>query len=295
MIDRPQAPPAPVGVIYDTSMARPDAALALAALYVAASRRVCRVNGVCVNGSGLGAAIFCDVVGRFYTGTSRPPSSNTVLPVGFAAAFPAAPDPPMVARAIGRTGADGQPQYVRSITRVSDTAAADALLRNAVTLSVEAVVVLSAPATSLAKAVALAGAAGQYKERVKRVVIVDAGGTASDPEALKALVAELPVPVVYCGRDVGDALRVPRSRVETSLTWSAANPVADAIAAAGEEEFSLDDLAGLYYALNPDSPFFAVTGGRLSIVAPRKTECVAELLGLATAKPAAPARRGGGI
>ena len=62
MMQEPKAPPAPIGVVYNTSMTRPDAALAVAALYVASSRREARVSGICVNGSDLDTAIFCDIV-----------------------------------------------------------------------------------------------------------------------------------------------------------------------------------------------------------------------------------------
>src|SRR5262249_51650365 len=49
--------PAPIGVVYNTSMARADAALALATLYVESSRREAKVNGICITGSGFDAAV----------------------------------------------------------------------------------------------------------------------------------------------------------------------------------------------------------------------------------------------
>src|SRR6185369_10526646 len=107
----------------------------------------------------------------------------------------------------------------------------DALLRNAITFSAESVVVLSAPATWLAKSLELTGTIAQYKQRVKRVVIVEAGDVDKDRAALDALVAALPVPVVRCGREVGEALAVPRERVETGLAWTPAHPIADAVRA----------------------------------------------------------------
>jgi hypothetical protein len=295
MIQEPKQP-APLGVVYDTSMTRPDAALALAALHVAASRRDARVDGISVNGAGLDAAIFCDVVTRFYTNTFRAPNSNTALPIGFAADPPLPPNPPMVEAAITRTRSDGQPQYARSIQSITDTAAPDALMRNAITFSVEAVVVLSAPATWLAKAVALAGSVAQYRERVRRVVIVEAGDESKDPAAMKALVAAVPVPVVFCGRDVGEALIVPRARIESALTaWAPANPVADAVAASGATSVALHDVAALHYALYPDSGYFTVVDRRLVLDAAKKEPCQMALVTLATSKPAAPpAGRAGG-
>jgi hypothetical protein len=65
-----RTPQSLLGVVYNTSMSRPDAALALAALYAASSRGV-RVGSVCVTGSGLAAAQFCDIVARFYEPQAR--------------------------------------------------------------------------------------------------------------------------------------------------------------------------------------------------------------------------------
>jgi hypothetical protein len=292
--DPKQTLPAPVGVVYNTSMSRPDAALALAALYVSASRRDARVDAVAVTGAGFDAAVFCDIVARFYTGQARP-SSNNVLPIGFASDDPSPPSPPMVARAVTRTRGDGEPQYARSIRAVTDTAAPDALLRNAITLSAEVVVVLSAPATWLARSLALAGTPAQYRQRVKRVVIVDAGDLDRDRAALAALTAALPSPPIVCGREIGDALKVPGSRLTGALTWTAANPVADAVTATADEPVALHDVAALHYALHPDAGFFSVSAGRLAIDPASTDACRDALVALATAKPA-PAqtgRRGG--
>jgi len=290
----PKNLPQPIGVVYNTSMTRPDAALALAALYVSASRREARVGGICVTGAGLDAAIFCDIVGRFYGGQLRAPSSNNLLPIGLPSAPPMPPSAAMVDAAVKKTRDDGAPQYVRSIQRIADTAAPDALLRNAITFSAESVVVLSAPATWLARSLELAGSAAQYKQRVKRVVIVDAGDVEQDGPALKSLLAALPGPVVRCGRDVGEALSVPRAQIEGGFTWSPSNPVADAVRAAGGASVPLHDVAALHYALHPASGFFTVTDGRLAVDPGRRDACAAALTALANAKPAAPPPRGGG-
>jgi hypothetical protein len=287
MIQEPKNLPQPIGVVYNTSMARPDAALALAALHVSASRREARVGGVCVTGAGLDAAIFCDIVGRFYGGQARTPSSNSMLPIGLPMESPMPPSALMVDAAVKKT-------YVRSIQRLADTAAADALLRNAITFTAEVVVVLSAPATWLWKSLELTGTLAQYKQRVKRLVIVEAGDVEKDSASLASLVAALPVPVIRCGRDVGDALSVPRAQLEAGFAWSPSNPVLDAIAAAGNASVPLHDVAALHYALHPASGFFTVTDGRLAVEASQREACAAALAGLATSKPAAPPPRGGG-
>ena len=296
MSQEPRAFPAPAGVVYNTTMARADAALALGALYVSASRREARVGGICVSNAGLDAAIFCDIVARFYTGQSRTPSSNAVLPIGFAAASPPT-SAPMVETVVAKKREDGAPRYVRSIHRIADTGQPEALLRNAVTFSAETVVILSAPATALARSVELAGTIGQYKQRVKRVMIVDAGGASQDAAALSALVAALPVPVIFCGHEIGDALSLPLSRVENGFTWASANPVLDACRASGESTIALNDVAALYYAIHPASGFFTVSDSgptrRLVVESAKTEECAAALVALATSKPSAPPARGG--
>src|SRR5262249_26342873 len=107
----------PIGVIYNTSMNRPDAALALATLNAFEGKREARIGSVCVVGSGLNAAIYCDIVNRFYV-TGSPPNANSALPVGLAAESPLPADPPMVLAAVERKNERGQPQYARSIRKL---------------------------------------------------------------------------------------------------------------------------------------------------------------------------------
>ena len=292
MSQEPKAPPAPIGVVYNTSMARVDAALALAALHVASSQRQARVNGVCVTGSSFEAAVFCDIVARFYTGSTRTPSSNTALPVGFSA-DPGARNPLLIQAALKRTRPDGQPQYVRTIQRVSDTAAPDALLRNAVTLTAETIVILSAPATWIARSFALADTPALFRKYVKQIMVVEAGDLERDLPAHEAFMKRSPRPVVSVGREVGEALSVPLDRIQNAFPSTAANPVADAVAAAHEGVIQLQDVAAVHYGLHPDSGLFTVNGTRLAVNPSRRDECLAALISLATSKPAAPPARGG--
>src|SRR4051794_29252066 len=137
-----------LGVIYNTTMSRPDSALALAMLLGFEGKREARVGAVAVNGAGLGAAMFADVVTRFYYVSGPPPNSNRLLPVGLAADGPLPADPPMVRTALERVNDKGEPVYKRAVKRVSDTSELPALLRNAVTAQSEknSVLILSAPA-----------------------------------------------------------------------------------------------------------------------------------------------------
>ena len=320
MSQQPKGPlgPPPIGVVYNTSMARPDAALALSALHVSASRRAARMGAVCVTGAGLDTAIFCDIVGRFYAaGPGRPPSSNNVLPIGLPAVSPMPPDPPMVEAAVRRKQASGDPQYVRTVQKMSDTALPEAVLRNGMTFNAESVVVLSAAATSMARALDLASTSPEYKQRVKRFVIVEAGTAEQDPAALRKVLSESLAPLVFCGRDVGEALLFPGAEIDKAFDWAPANPVADAYRAFKPMPYDAPahDLAAVHYALHPESGFFTVsepgtlsvaddgrvtfTAGagnvrRITVDPAKKTECLAALVALATAKPTPPQGRGGG-
>lgn len=295
MLRDPQQPPSPIGVVYNTSMRAPGAALAVAALHVLASRREARVNGICVTGVGLSGAIFCDVIGRFYSGQTRTPSSNTVLPIGFAA-DPILPGPPMVDAALARTRDDGSPQYARSIQRPSDTAAPDALLRNAITLTVDVVVVLSAPATWLTRSLELAHTADEYKRRVKRVVIVESGGAGEDAGALERLKELLPEPPIICPAELGRSLAVSTADLAARITWAAPHPIVDVLRSWPNPTVTLDDLAAAHYAVYPDAGFYTVTERRLTVAPSQREACLAALTGVATSKPTpAPARGGRGI
>src|SRR5271154_6058208 len=130
----------PIGVIYITSMNRPDAALALAELYSFEGKRESRVGSVCVVGAGLNAAIFCDMTARIYQlGPLR--NANQTLPVGLANVTPLPPDPPMVKLAVDRNDEKGESRYVHSVNKLSDTSLAEAVLRNGVIFNAEDVVI----------------------------------------------------------------------------------------------------------------------------------------------------------
>lgn len=263
------------GVIYITSMNRPDAALALGMLHALQRKREARIGSVCVEGSGLGAAIFCDVVYRFYH-PGAPKDSNEVLAMGFA--ITSQPDPPMIKPALAR-------DYPRVIKKVSDTSLAEAVIRNGVTLNAESVMILSAPATSLAKSLDPRGAKDLYKERVKTLVIVDP----QDSPAMRRVLTEFPAPVVICGREVGEALPYPAA----SVPPEGHDPRYDAYAAFQPMPYDAPsyDMAAVLYAVRPNSDFFQVSGNRLKFNPDRKDKIIDTYIELASVNPVAPVRR----
>ncbi len=256
-----------MGVVYNTSMSRPDAALALAELYGFETKRESRMGSVCVVGAGLKTAIFCDIVGRMYMpGPER--NGNQTLAVGLADVKPMPPDAPMIEAAVDRKNLKGEAQYSRSIERLSDTSLAEAVLLNGVIFNADAAMLLSAPATYLARSLDLNNSKAIYKERVKRLVIVDAGAPQQDVPALRKVIAEWPTPIFYCSKEVGKAAAFPGAALEKTFEWAPAHPVVDAYRAAGAIPYDAPshDISAAHFAVHPDSDFFELSGpGSLAV------------------------------
>lgn len=249
----------PLGVVYNTSMDRPDAVLALALLYGFQGKREARIGAVSVNGSGLGAAIFCDVVSRFYSPGPMRNANQTLLP-GLAIDRPLPADNPMVTAAIARRNDQGDLQYARSVQKPSDTSLPEAVIRNGVIFNAEAVMILSAPATYLARSLNLEGVKDLYKSRVKRLVVVDSGKK-QDVPAMRKVLAEFPSPVLFCPREMGEALLFPSASLDKDFAWAPAHPVVDAYRAykQGAYDAPTYDMAAALYAVHPDKGFFQLS------------------------------------
>lgn len=263
------------GIVYITSMSRPDSALALAMLYTLQSRGECRMGSVCVEGAGLGAATYCDIVYRFYS-PGPPRNANEVFPTGFA--ITTEPDPPMVKPALAG-------QYVHSIKKLSDTSQAESVIRNGVSLHADSVMILSAPGTSLAKSLDITGAKDLYKERVKTLVIVDP----KDSPSMRRVLNEFPSPIVIVGRNLGEALPYPGSSIAGDLAWANGHhPLLDACL---PNDTPSHDMAAVLYAVRPSSDFFRVVDHRLQFDPAQQDRIIQTYVELAAAKPVVPVKR----
>ncbi|HVW08323.1 MAG TPA: hypothetical protein VHC90_07055 [Bryobacteraceae bacterium] len=305
----------PIGIVYNTPMSRPDAALALAAMYLMEDKRESHMGSVCVVGAGLNAAIFCDIVSHVYM-FGPPRNGNQALAVGLAIEQGVS-DSAMVKTAVDRKNEKGEPMYARTIQKATDTSAPAAVLRNGVIFNAESAVILSGPATYLARSLDLLGTKDLYKDRVKRLVIVDAGTTYNDAAALRKVIAEWPSPVFFLPKETGDALRFPGSDLDKDFAWNPAHPVVDAYKSYKPMPFDapLYDVAAAHFAVHPDSGFFEESAGSiavaddgamkftpgsgavksLGIVTPKKAALMAALIATATEKPLPPVNgRAGG-
>jgi hypothetical protein len=237
-----------------------------------------------------------------------PRNGNQALAVGLA--NDGSPDSPMVRTAV-------EHNYPHTLQRVQDTSEPMAILRNGVIFNAESVVILSGPATYLAKTLDLMGTKDLYKDRVKRLVIVDAGTPYKDAAALRKVIAEWPTPIFFCPKEVGDALKFPGASLDKDFSWAPAHPVVDAYKAYKPMPYDapLYDLAATHYAIHPDSGFFELSatgtitvaddGGMkfspgsgnvkaIGIVPAKKEALLAALISAATEKPVQPAPEGRG-
>src|SRR5688500_11664878 len=118
-------PPPVTGVVYNTTMSRPDAALTLALLWGLEGKREARVASVAITENSFGAAAFADAVFRFYQ-LGPIPNTNRMLAVGLAIDKPLPPDAPAVKAVLSRADEKGEPVYKR-LRRVTDTSEVTAL------------------------------------------------------------------------------------------------------------------------------------------------------------------------
>ena len=302
-----------VGVVYNTTLSRPDAALALALLYGLEGKRESRVASIAVTENSLGAAMFADAVFRFYQ-LGPMPNANRTLPIGLAADKRLPPDPPFVQAVLERTDDKGEPLYGRGLRRVSDTAEVTALMRNSLAYFEDGfvAVVLGAPATYLARILDYAGTRDLIRAKVRTTIVSECR---QDAAAMRRVLAEWPSPLVFCGADVGAALPYPGSSIEQDFAWTRAHPVVDFYRAwkAMPYDAPAQDPAAVLYAVRPDAGFFSLSSGTIEVlddgalrfapsaegkhrrlaVDPTKQEALlAALREVVTARPVPPPQRG---
>ena len=261
----------PIGVVFDSAMGSSiDDALALALLFGLQGKNECRVISVSVTKCNLRAAAFADALVRFYTGPPGP-FGGPPMAIGMSTAGLMPEDTPMLTVPLARQDPEGKPLYARGIAKLNETADTSALIRNAFTAQFDdnALVVLTGPATNLAKVLDLPGTKELIAKKV-RLLTVDAGdfaGGSPDPHikadvaSARRLFAEWPTPIVAAGAEVGAALPFPCASLEKEFSWSPNHPVVDAYRAYHPLPFDSPSgamVAGLY-AVRPDTGYFRLS------------------------------------
>ena len=230
-----------VGIVFDCGMGNNiDEALALALLYGLEGKNEARVLALSVSKPNLKAAAFCEAIARFYAGASSGAfgAVGRTLPIGLADEGKLPEDTSLLIAPLARRGEDGKPLYAHGIEHLNDTAEVRALIRNALAQQSDqsCVVILTGPATNLARVLDLPGTKDIIKSKVKLLAV--AGGAypngapsfnfKTDIAAAKKLLAEWPTPIVAAGEEVGAALLYPAASIEKDFAWTPAHPVVDA-------------------------------------------------------------------
>jgi len=275
----------PVGIVFDSTMGRIDDVLALAMLHGFDGKDQARIAAICVSSADLQAAQFCDAVGRFYASATTGPAAMFMhfMPIGLADSKPAA-ESPMLSKAV----------YPNSIKSINDTADPATLIRNELMAQYDqnAAVVLSGPATDLAKLLDMFGAKEWVARKVRLLCVADAGIQA-DTAAAEKVFAEWPTPIVTVGREIGEALPFPGDSIEKDFAYASAHPVADAYRAYRPMPYDAASwaMAAMLYAVHPNDGYFKLSGSgnrRELIFDPeQKDRILRTYIEMASAKPVA--------
>jgi len=277
----PIAAKPPVGIVFDSAMRRIDDVLALAMLHGFDGKREARIAAIGVSSGDLRAAQFCDAVRLFYAGATPEVAAMFLhsLPVGLADGKPAAES--RMYRAA----------YPNTIKNADDTADPGTLIRNALMAQYDqnAAVVLSGPATDLAKLLDMYGEKDWVARKVRLLCAADAGAWA-DPAGQKVL-AEWPTPIVTVSRELGEALPFPGESLEKDFAYANAHPIAEAYRAYKPMPYDAPSwaMAALLFAVHPDAGYFKLSGSgnrRELVLDPQQKERVIRAyVEMASAKP----------
>lgn len=268
-----------LGIVFDCDMGTSIGdVLALALLYGAQGRDDVRtvISSVSLTSPSLDAAAFCEGFNRFVSEVADREvpvrfRRNRTGTIGVALGGSEPENSSKLATVMAMKNADGEPLYTSEIENVVDTADPAALIRNALTAyhDQNAVVVLTGPATNLAKVLSLNGAKELIAAKVRYLAV--AGGTfpsgdananiKADIEAAKTLFREWPSPIVAAGSELGGQLAYPAESIENDFGWTENHPAVDAYRAFGEMPYDAPagELAAALYGARPDAGNFGTS------------------------------------
>ncbi len=267
----------PVGIVFDCDLGDSiDDTLALALLHGYATRKdpQSRLVSVSLTKSNLHAAAFCEAVSRFYSDIANREIPERFrryrgLAIGLSDKGWSAADTEMLTTPLAKQNAEGKPLYFHEVERFTDTADPAAIIRNALTAQHDqnAIVVLTGPATNLARVLDLRGAKELIATKVRFLSVMGGAYPSGGPEyniksdiaAAKKLFAEWPTPIVASGVEIGDALRFPGESIENDFGWAENHPIADAYRAFKQMPYDTPswDITAALYAVAPDENFFS--------------------------------------
>jgi mono/diheme cytochrome c family protein len=267
--------PAPMGVLYDTSLdGGVDQVLALAMLFGFAANQQVRVPSVSTSRFNLKNAAFLDAVARFFAAELAGDfvQNKIPLPIGMSSSGKQTDAvPAMLSAPLTKMGGGDTPAYPRGIEKLNDTADPVALMRNALTGQMDqngAVILAGQPANLLSL---LANPdARTWPARKVRVLTIAGGrfvGDAADPvikadiPGFRKLLAEWPTRIVMAGAELNEALPFPGSSLDAIASWAPNHPVVDAYRAFKPMPYDAPTqaLAAVLSTVKPEDNYFALS------------------------------------
>jgi hypothetical protein len=277
----------PVGIVFDSAMARIDDVLALAMLHGFEGKEQARIAALAVSSGDLRAAQFCDAVGRFYASATTGQAAMFMhsAPIGLATAKDHA-------KPASESAMFSKPDGATGIKSINDTADPATLIRNALMAQYDqnAAVVLSGPATDLARLLDMYGVKDWIARKV-RLLCATETGIQADAGAAEKLFAGWPTPIVTVGREIGEALPFPGDSIAKDFAYSSAHPIADAYRAYQPMPYDAPScaMAAMLYAVHPNDGYFTLSGSgnRSSLVLDpeQKERIIQKYVEMASAKP----------
>src|SRR5215475_4518954 len=285
----------PIGIIFDCGLGNSiDEALALALLYGLDGKNEARVISLSVSKPNLKAAALCEAIARFYGGASSGAfgAAGRTLPVGLADEGKSPEDTPMLTIPLSKLNDAGAPLYSHGIEKLTDTAEVRALIRNALTQQPDqsCVVVLTGPATNLARTLHLPGVKDLIARKARFLSVVGGAYLNGAPQrnvqfkifniradiaAARKLFAEWPTPIVAAGDEIGASLLFPASSIDNDFAWAPAHPVVDAYRAYKPMPYdaTTSAMAALLYAVRPQENYFKLSEpGTISVLNDGRTK-----------------------
>jgi hypothetical protein len=278
----------PIGIIFDSGLgSNVDEVLALALLYGFEGKREARVVSLSVSKPNLKSAALCEAIGRFYGGAASGAfgAVGRTLPVGLAENGKLPEDTAMLTVPLARRNEDGKPVYSHGIEKVTDTAEVRALIRNAIAQQPDqsCVVVLTGPASNLARLLDVHGAKDLISRKVQFLSIACGAFTDGPPQfnaridvpAARKLFLEWPTPIIAAGEEVGSSLLFPGASIEKDFAWTPAHPVVDAYRAYKPMPYDAPTaaMAAVLYAVRSKESFFKLSEpGTISVLDDGRTK-----------------------
>ena len=260
----------PVKLIFDTDIGNDiDDALALAMIHNLADRGEVDLLAVTVCKDNPWAAVYVDVVDRFY---GRPD-----IPIG-AVRDGKTPEDGYV-RTVAERKVDGKFVYPRKLKSGADAPEAVSLLRRVLAAQPDGSVVVVSVGfmTNLARLLDSPADKDLVKRKV-RLYVMMAGAFGPSPapeynvhvdaESARRVFEQWPTPIVASGFEVGEAILYPAESIERDYSYVANHPIAEAYRVYAKMPYDRPtwDLTAVLYAVRPDRGYFGLSEpGRISL------------------------------